>query len=93
MTNLPKRQGAAYGREREVRNFAEREPPPLAYEATEYTLRTDVLAQAVDVRPQSIIKQYHLTGSYLGEIPKKGRNRYLWWHVGAPTRLKNGGGK
>ena len=93
MTNLPNRQGAAHVREREGHVCAERESPPLAYEASEYTLRTEVLAQAVDVLPQSITKRYHLTGSYLGEIPKKGRNRYLWWHVGAPARLKNGRGK
>lgn len=58
-------------------------------QAEGYTLTTKHLAGAVNVRPQTITRRYWATGSYFGEVPKKGLNRHLWWLSGAPGRLKN----
>lgn len=56
-------------------------------------LSTQVLSDALDLRPQSIRKRYSETGSYFGIRPVKLPNGRLRWPADAVDQLLNGGGK
>lgn len=50
-----------------------------APKTTEYTLSTERFAEKNLVRPQTVRKSLCETGSYMGVVPKKLKNRRLAW--------------
>lgn len=65
--------------------------PPQGDDADEdFILTTDDLAAALRIAPQTLRKRLCLTGSYFGEVPRKGRNGRWWWSRHAPVRLRTG---